>query len=329
MAVLSVTDLLAALQRYPLLTEEQMAPLAHLACPDARSLAKELIQRGWLTPYQVNQLFQDRAQEMLLGHYVLMERLGEGGMGLVFKARHRRLDRVVALKLIRKDCLTNEETVRRFRREIQAVAKLAHPHIVLAFDADEADGMHYYAMEYVEGTDLGRQVVAHGPLPVAEACDYIRQAALALQHAHEKELVHRDIKPSNLLLTARNGTVKLLDLGLARLRPPVEDSSASSLTAVGSIVGTPDYMAPEQATSSHDVDIRADLYSLGCTLYFLLAGQAPFAGLAPLEKLFHHRYHAAVPVESLRREIGRPWRPSCASCWPRSRKSATRRRPSW
>ena len=171
-----------------------------------RRLAGELIRRGWLTPYQVNQLLQGRGRELLLGSYVLLERLGEGGMGQVFKARNWKLGQVVALKLIRKERIDDPDAVRRFQREIRAAAQLDHPNIVLAFDADEVGGTHLLVMEYVEGTDLAKLVKQDGPLPVDKACDYIRQAALGLQHAHERGLVHRDIKPHNLLLTpARRG----------------------------------------------------------------------------------------------------------------------------
>ena len=172
-----------------------------------------------MTAYQINQLFQDKGDGLVLGNYVLLERLGEGGMGAVFKARDRRLDRVVALKLIRKERLASVEAQRRFRREIRAASQLAHPNVVRAYDADQVGDVHFFAMEYVDGIDLHKLVERDGPLPVAQACDYVRQAALGLQHAHERGMVHRDIKPSNLLLTQVDGkaVVKVLDLGLARL----------------------------------------------------------------------------------------------------------------
>src|SRR5262249_408698 len=150
--------------------------------------------------------------------------------------------------------------------------------IVLALDADQIGGTHYLVMEYVEGAaDLARLVKTSGPLPVEQACEYIRQAALGLQHAHERGLVHRDIKPANLLLTADAKTVNILDMGLARLdHPPADGDRSSTLTAEGAVMGTPDYLAPEQALGAHTVDIRADLYSLGCTFYYLLTGRVPF-----------------------------------------------------
>src|SRR5262249_33547527 len=154
---------------------------------------------GWLTPYQANQLLPGRGQELVLGSYILLERLGEGGMGQVFKARHRNLGRTVAVKLIRKERLDNPDAIKRFEREVRAAAALGHPNIVRAYDADRIGGTHLLVMECVEGaTDLGRLVKKNGPLPAEQACEYVRQAALGLQHAYERGLVHRDIKPHNL-----------------------------------------------------------------------------------------------------------------------------------
>jgi serine/threonine-protein kinase len=329
MAIALPGSFLDALRQGPLLEPEQRGELADLEarCPDARALARELIQRDWLTPYQANQLFQGRGQDLVLGQYVLLERLGEGAMGQVFKARHRTLGRVVALKVIRKERLAHPTTVRRFRREAQAVAQLSHPNVVRAYDADEVGGTHLFAMEYVEGIDLARLVRDRGPLPIDQACDYIRQAALGLQHAHERGMVHRDIKPSNLLVTGLRegasgggqpagtstfsspqlptpwGVVKILDMGLARLDTTDDTLLSTQLTQDGAVIGTPDFIAPEQAKNSHAIDIRADLYSLGCTLYYLLSGQAPFEGGTLVEKLLHHQLDPARPVEKLRPDV--------------------------
>src|SRR5262249_11584161 len=261
---------------------------------------------------QVTQLSQGRGPALLLGSYVLLERLGEGGMGAVFKARNWKLGRVVALKLIRKEHLKDAEVVARFRREIRAAARLCHPNIVQAHDADEVSGSHFLIMEYVEGIDLGRLVEQRGPLPVADACACVCQAALGLQHAFEQGLVHRDIKPSNLLLAGSagrtnlapgdSGVVKILDLGLALLQPTAEDLT-STLTSENVVMGTPDFMAPEQTLDSHAVDIRADLYSLGCTLYFLLTGQVPFPGGTVGQKIARHLAQEPVPVEQMRPDV--------------------------
>src|ERR1019366_10683080 len=168
---------------------------------DMRELAQELLKRDWLTAYQINQISQGKGAALTLGPFILLERIGEGGMGQVFKARQKMLNRVVALKLIRKECLGNPKVVLRFQREIRAAGKLSHPHIVRAYDADQVNGTYYIAMELIDGVDLARLVHDNGPLPVDQACEYIRQAALGLQHAHERGMVHRDIKPANLLVT--------------------------------------------------------------------------------------------------------------------------------
>ena len=297
----SVAPLVDALRAARVLEPGPLAELDRLGAsfPGPRALAGELIRRGWLTPYQANQLLQGKGADLLLGSYVLLERLGEGGMGQVFKARHWKLGKVVALKLIRKERLENPDAVRRFQREIHAAAQLDHPNIVRAIDADEVDGTHLLVMEYVPGADLAQLVKQAGPLPVDRACDYIRQAALGLQHASERGLVHRDIKPPNLLLTPQ-GVVKILDMGLARLNRGDDGEGISVMTVEGAVMGTPDYMAPEQALDSHSVDIRADLYSLGCTLYFLLTGKVPFPGGSLGEKIARHQMREPQPVEQLR-----------------------------
>src|SRR5579859_4656266 len=212
MVFATVDSLLDVLRQTELLEPEQLTEVRRVAsasCRDPRGLAGELVRRGWLTPYQVNQLFQGRAKQLVMGSYILLERLGEGGMGQVFKARHRKLGRIVALKVIRKERLDHPDAVRRFRREIQAAAQLSHSNIVLALDADEHEGTHFFAMEYVEGDDLAKLVKRHGPLAVEQACEVIRQAALGLQHAFERGLVHRDIKPHNLLRVHQSGVVKV------------------------------------------------------------------------------------------------------------------------
>ncbi|MBY0526445.1 MAG: protein kinase [Gemmataceae bacterium] len=313
MAIETVTKLVSVLDQCGLLERPQFEEVRRLQpkYQDPRALARELLQRGWITTFHVNQLFQGRARELVLGGYVLLERIGEGGMGEVFKARHQKLNRIVALKIVRKEWLSQPEAVRRFDREIRAAAQLTHPNIVMSFDADHIGDTHFIAMEYVEGIDLGKLVKQSGAVPVPLACDYVRQAALGLQHAHEKGMVHRDIKPSNLLLTrsstggsdsgtqGRWGQIKILDMGLARIPRPAEEDRGGTLTHAGAVVGTPDYISPEQARDSRSVDIRADLYSLGCTLYHLLAGQTPFPGGTGMEKLFKHQLDMPTPIQQL------------------------------
>jgi serine/threonine-protein kinase len=312
---------------------------------DAQSVGEMLLRRKWLTPYQVAQLLSPEGQSLTIGPYILIEPVGEGGMGQVFKARHRVLERVVALKVIREDRgAIDPESVRRFQREAKAAAALSHPNIVLIYDADRSDDTYFIAMEYIEGTDLARWVKETGPLPLRQACDFIRQAALGLQHAHEAGMVHRDIKPSNLFaaglflnppqsqlqrvsavesVPAGAGlrsagrsippldrtplpiypVIKILDLGLVRLAQGDDRAADAALTQEGLVIGTPDYIAPEQAINARSVDIRADLYSLGCTFYFLLTGRPPFDGSAPMEKLIRHQLDDPIPVDRLRKGV--------------------------
>jgi serine/threonine-protein kinase len=283
-------------------------------------LLHELVRWGWLTPYQAEAMAQGRGPGLLVGPYVLLEPLGAGGMGQVFKARHRLMNRLAAVKLIRPEVRSASEFLQRFLREVEAAAQLAHPNIVAAFDAAQYGATLYLAMEYVPGMDLGRLLKAHGPLPLDRACDYVRQAALGLQHAHERGLIHRDIKPSNLLLASGEpgstiedrkdplplaGTIKVLDLGLARLQLDTGDERCR-LTQEGEIMGTPDYIAPEQVLDSRQADIRSDIYSLGCTLYHLLAGQPPFPSGSSVEKLLAHQKTEAMAVEQLRPDVPPP-----------------------
>jgi serine/threonine-protein kinase len=220
------------------------------------------------------------------------------------------MNRLVALKLIRRELVADAEVVARFLREIQVVSQLSHPNVVHAYDAGPVGPTYFLAMEYVEGIDLGRLVKTRGPLSVAAACDCIRQGALGLQHAHERGLVHRDIKPPNFLVAATSGDgvgpglVKLLDLGLARLQRRPDGERTSVLTQAGPVMmGTPDYLAPEQALDFRGVDIRADIYGLGCTLYYLLTARPPFPGGSLAQKLLRHQQAEFVPVDRFRTDV--------------------------
>jgi serine/threonine protein kinase/WD40 repeat protein len=233
--------------------------------------------------------------------YRIVAALGTGGMGTVYRAEHRLMDRPVALKVIRGDLLGNEALVERFRREVKSAARLvSHPNIVVAYDAEQAGGTHMLVMEFIEGTDLARLVDRRGPLPVGEACEYVRQAALGLQHAFEDGMVHRDIKPQNLMRTTR-GQIKILDFGLARFASEV--ASLGGVTAEGMVLGSADYIAPEQIDDPHSADIRADIYSLGCTLYYLLAGHPPFPSGNLIQKLRAHGEEAPRPLVALRADV--------------------------
>ncbi|MBX9790309.1 MAG: protein kinase [Pirellulales bacterium] len=260
---------------------------------DAWSLAAELVRRQRLTEYQAQALCQGKSRGLTLGNYVILDELGAGGMGVVFKAEHRRMKRQVAVKLLPPTLTNSPNAISRFHREVEAAAKLTHPNIVAAYDADEAAGAHFLVMEYVAGTDLSRFVRSRGVVDVATAVDLISQVARGLDHAHRRGVVHRDIKPGNLLLD-EHGVVKILDMGLARV---VEsDLPQEELTQSGRLMGTVDYMAPEQALDVKRADQRADVYSLGCTLYFLLAGKAIAPEGTMTTKLLWHQSH---PVPSL------------------------------
>ena len=245
--------------------------------------------------------------------YKILGLVGQGGMGAVYKAEHRLMERLVALKVISRSFTANPQAVERFRREVKAAAKLSHANIVTAHDAEQAGELHFLVMEFVEGVGLDRLVAKQGVPTVPQACGLIRQAALGLQHAHDKGMVHRDIKPANLMVT-RRGQVKILDFGLARLARELVASDAqamtidagappSSATAAGMILGTPDYIAPEQAADSRQADIRADIYSLGCTFYFLLTGQPPFPKGTVMQKLASHMHTAPASVTLKRPEV--------------------------
>jgi serine/threonine protein kinase len=242
-----------------------------------------------------------------LGEYELLEPIGRGGMGIVYRARHVRLQRIVAVKVLPNLQLADDSAIIRMQRESAAAGRVRHPNIVFATDAGESGGIHYLVMEHVEGTDLSKLVAALGPLPVADACEIVRQAALGLAHIAACGLVHRDLKPSNVMLAA-DGTVKILDLGLARLHPqaiatPLDDAEP---TQAGYLLGTADYIAPEQIDSPHDADVRSDLYSLGCTFYRLLAGRAPFGGPGQnsvSKKVAAHRHEEPPPIRSLRDDV--------------------------
>jgi serine/threonine protein kinase len=272
----------------------------------------------------VTTTYVDKSCLPAVAGYELLGEVGRGGMGVVYEARHLESGRTVALKIIRKERLTHPESVLRFRRESQAAARLSHPNVVLVYESDRAGDLHYLAMEFVEGITLQRLVEQYGPLPVAQACEWIRQAALGLQHAQEQMLVHRDIKPSNLMLALpRSGAivpgrksgpalaswegavVKILDMGVARLYQAGGslEESLTTLTQDGAVVGTPDYIAPEQLEDAHQADIRADLYSLGCTFYYLLTGRVPFPGGTLVQKMDKQRWETPPSVDQLRREV--------------------------
>lgn len=320
MVIDTVQTLVEALRYERLLDDWQLEQLnddylSHFDCP--RVLAKHLVQADWLTVYQVNHLFEGRAQELLLGPYYILDRLGDGGVSEVLKAWDSQNGREVALKVMRQGLAAESDGVRQFQREMQAVTRLSHTNVIKTYDAGVHGDTHYFAMEYVQGTDLRKVVHLSGPLSIGEACDYIRQVAAGLQHAHQLGLVHRDIKPANLFLIHPPGheapkpgvtwrrpkdpVIKIIDWGLSRVRDVNEECEAS--VEEGMLIGTADYIAPEQARNPHLVDIRADIYSLGCTFYYLLTGKPPFPGTSALQKVLQHQEAEPTPIQEHRPEI--------------------------
>ena len=289
-----MTDFQSLLAKSNLLSDDQFAQGYD---------AQQLVDQGLLTEWQAQQLLAGQSQ-FFLGKYKLLDKLGEGGMGAVYKAQQSGIGRFVAVKVMSKKVIGQPGAVARFHREIQTVSALNHPHIITAFDADHVGDVHFLVMEFIEGQDLKSWIQEHETLPVDWACECIRQAALGLQHAYEQGLVHRDIKPSNLLVMVEEPAdvphIKILDTGLARFTSEVQNTV---LTQTGQVLGTVDYISPEQAEDTREVDIRGDIYSLGCTLFHALTGQVPFPGNNPIEKLMARAVQDPPKASTLRSDI--------------------------
>ncbi len=323
----TVSALVEALRKSHLVASNQLDELmAEVGgrCADARALTQEMLRRNLLTPYQANQIFTTGGRDLILGPYILLAKIGEGIMGQVYKARHRLMDRYVALKVIRPELLARPDAVEQFYKDTQAAGQLSHPNIVHAYDSGPIGNTHFFAMEYVEGVDLEKQVQQAGPLSVPLACDFMRQTAQGLQHAFERGVLHRDLKPSNLLITrpgsATSGPgkpgsgpklmpsgqpiVKIRNLGLTLLQPLPEAELARVASGIqGKALTSPDYLAPERAQGRNPGDVRSDLYSLGCTFYFVLSGRVPFSGGTAAEKLRRHQSEEPAPLTALRRDV--------------------------
>jgi len=267
-----------------LLDLQQSHPAAVLA--DAERLAACLVETGIVTRWQADRLLEGRYKQFFVKKYRLLDQLGKGGMSSVYLAEHVLMQRRVAIKVLPKNRVADSSYLARFHREAQAAAALDHRNIVRAYDVDNEGDIHFLVMEYVEGHDLQQLVRERGPLDYAVAAEYIRQAAEGLAHAHQAGLIHRDVKPANLLVDQKN-VVKLLDLGLARFTG--EDRASLTVAYDENVLGTADYLAPEQAIDSHGVDGRADIYSLGCSFYYLLTGHPPFPNGTLPQRLMAHQ----------------------------------------
>jgi serine/threonine protein kinase len=266
--------------------------------PEPAKLAGVLVRDGVLTHFQAEQFLQGKWRRFTIGKYKVLERIGSGGMGSVYLCEHKLMRRRVAVKVLPTAKADDNSSLERFYREARAVAALDHMNIVRAYDIDQDDKLHFLVMEYVDGSSLQEMIKRAGPLDPIRAAHYIRQAALGLQHAHEAAgLVHRDIKPGNILVD-RLGTVKVLDMGLARFFHDEEDILTKKYDE--NVLGTADYLAPEQALDSHSVDIRADIYSLGATFYYCLTGRSPFNEGSVAQKLIWHQTRQPKPIRSLR-----------------------------
>ena len=277
-----------------------------------RSLSAQLVDDGWLTPYQLRRISEGETRGLILGQYRVLDELGEGGFGKVYKAVHRLMNRVAALKVIAPKWVQNRGARDLLLREVVATTRLTHPNIAMAYDANETDDILWFAMEYVAGMNLHHFVETRGPLPIPLACGIIHQVVRALQYAHEHGMVHRDIKPANLLipespsdsehalslLGSPLAPVKVVDFGLARLLPTASQP-LFTLCQEGVLLGTPSYISPEQARNGHLVDIRADLYSLGCTFYFALTGRDPFKGVTTVQIIAQQLEQEAEPLSKL------------------------------
>ena len=269
--------------------------------PEPNRFAGVLVRDGVLTHFQAEQFLQGKWRRFTIGKYKVLERLGSGGMGSVYLCEHTLMRRRVAVKVLPASRAEDSSSLDRFYREARAVAALDHPNIVRAYDIDQDDKLHFLVMEHVDGASLQEIIKKVGPMDPIRAAHYIQQAAFGLQHAHDVAgLVHRDIKPGNILVD-RNGIVKVLDMGLARFFHDDEDNLTRQYDE--SVLGTADYLAPEQAIDSHTATIRADIYSLGGTFYWCMAGRTPFTEGSVAQKLIWHQTRQPKSIRTYRNDI--------------------------
>ncbi len=306
---LSSSDFLATMERSGILSETGLQEVRDCLVQDRQLqdssvLAERLVKQGRLTEFQARRLLVGKAKSLVFGRYLLLDRLGIGAMGRVFKARHRLMDRLVALKVVLPVCASSKHSVSRFFREMRIVGVLDHPNVVRAFDADQHEDSPYIVMEYLEGEDLEKVLRRRGMLPPQEVIDCMIQVAWGLAHAHEKGVVHRDIKPTNLFLD-NTGVVKVLDLGLGAFVGVSNEGASAQDTDEGFVVGTCDYMSPEQL-NGQAVDARTDQFSLGCTMYRLLTGEFAFPGMTKMDRMVKRVQDRHVPITDVRKDLPVP-----------------------
>jgi eukaryotic-like serine/threonine-protein kinase len=311
MAPVSSDALFDALQHCNLLPQEQFGEV--LALIEARSgdvneAAKTLLERGWFTSFQMGNILAGRCRELVFGPYILVDRISKSRRSEVYKARHAGSDCAVALKVIRAEQMGTAAAASQFMVRMSTLAELEHPNVVQVWDADRVGEDYYCAMEIVDGASLEKITEAEGRLSTSAASQFIRKVALGLQCAHEHNLVHRAIHPGNLFVantSAQNhSATKILDWSLAMVRPTSAEAAPPITNSIfHQIVGGADYSSPEQVINPEDVDIRSDVYSLGCTFYFLLAGQPPFHGAGMMQKALKHMSAEPEPVEKVNPEV--------------------------
>jgi len=269
-------------------------------------LSRRLINAGKLTRHQAAALCQNKTRSLLIGNYLILDELGRGGIGSVFKARHRQVGCVGALKILPAALASDQNAVMRVRRDLEAAGQLNHPNLVAAFDADLDGGVPFIVMDYVAGRDLGQIVRERGPMQANFAIECLIHAARGLAAAHAQGICHHHIKPGKLMLDKKARTLRVTGVGLARIiepSKPITRDTGGRLTGSGTDTGTPGYLAPEQAQGSQAVDHRADIYSLGCTLYFLLTGEEPFPGETAPTRLTARVERPTPPLRTTRPDV--------------------------
>lgn len=302
---ISIQDLLQNLTESGLLSDEEVSTVhetyaQHGQRGTAEEFAKELVKSNHLTKLQAAAVLKGKTRNLIFGEYVVLDKIGSGGMGQVFKARHKPTRKLVAVKVLSAEAVSNRRLIERFKKEAKAIGRLKHPNVVRAYEAGKINKIRYLVMEFVDGENMLARVKRKGPLEVDEVVNCILQAARGLDYAHQKGIIHRDIKPSNLLRDRNTGRVKVVDLGLARVQEPDEDEEDQiRLTMAGQMLGTARFMAPEQVEDARKADVRSDVYSLACTMFYLLRGKAPYSGETVAHTLMAH---VSAPIPDLCRK---------------------------